>query len=96
KKLAEQSKQLGGFAGIIGTAVGVGTGAGLVSQIKPDLRCWHTLPANLQLGRVFLPEGEYNVTIKLIDYNGKVDRTDKKKIIVKKGEKTFMNYRTLY
>jgi len=96
KKLAEQSKQLGGFAGIIGTAVGVGTGAGLVSQIKPDLRCWHTLPANLQLGRVFLPEGEYNVTIKLVDYNGKVDRTDKKKITVKKGEKTFMNYRTLY
>jgi len=96
KKLAEQSKQLGGFAGIIGTAVGVGTGAGLISQIKPDLRCWHTLPANLQLGRVFLPEGEYNVTIKLIDYNGKVDRTDKKKITVKKGEKTFMNYRTLY
>ncbi len=96
KKLAEQSKQLGGFAGIIGTAVGVGTGAGLVSQIKPDLRCWHTLPANLQLGRVFLPEGEYDITIKLIDYNGKVDRTDKKKITVKKGEKAFMNYRTLY
>ena len=96
KKLAEQSKQLGGFAGLIGTAVGIGTGAGLISQIKPDLRCWHTLPANLQLGRVFLPEGEYDITIKLIDYNGKVDRTVKKKITVKKGEKTFMNYRTLY
>ncbi len=96
KKMAEQSKKLGSIAGLIGAIAGAGTGAALASQIKPDLRCWHTLPANLQVGRVFLSPGKYDVEIKLIDHSGSVEKTNKTKIEIKKGEKTFLNYRTLY
>jgi uncharacterized protein len=96
KALAERSKKLGGFAGIIGAVAGSAVGAGLLANIKPDLRCWHTLPANLQLSRVFLPPGQYNITIKFIDNAGMVERTTTHLIQIDKGKKTFFNFRTLY
>ncbi len=97
KKLAENSKKMGGYAGLIGAVVGIGVGAGLVSQIKPDLRCWHTLPANLQVGRIFLPPGVYKVTIKFIGQAGnEVYPGIENSVEIKKGEKVFYNYRTLF
>ncbi len=97
KKIAEQSKKVGGYAGLIGTLVGAGVGAGLVSQIKPDLRCWHTLPANLQLARLFLPPGEHKVVVKFRDAAGnEVSPPVKSTIKITKGERTFYNYRTLF
>jgi uncharacterized protein len=96
KELAQKSgKQVGQFAGIIGLVAGAGTGAALGSQIKPDLRCWHTLPANLQIGRIFLSPGIYDIAVKYMDYSGKVSETKTSKIEIKKGEKSFLNYRTL-
>lgn len=96
KKLAEQFKQTRQFAGLIGTIAGTGTGAALLANIKPDLRCWHTLPANLQLSRLYISPGVYNVKIKFIDRYGRVQRTTDHMIEIKKGEKTFFNFRTLY
>jgi len=95
KKLAEQSKQLGGFAGLIGAAAGLGTGAALFSQMKPDLRCWHTLPANFQLGREFLPPGKYTAKFQFMGGGGVVSTTEKE-VEIKKGEKTLVNLRTLF
>lgn len=97
KKLAEQSKQAGGYAGLIGTLVGAGVGAGLVTQIKPDLRCWHTLPANLQLARLFLRPGDHKVVVKFRDAAGnQVSPPVESTIQITKGERTFYNYRTLF
>ncbi len=97
KKIAEQSKKVGGYAGLIGTLVGAGVGAGLVSQIKPDLRCWHTLPANLQLARIFLPPGDHKVVVKFRDAAGnQVAPPVESTIRITKGERTFYNYRTLF
>lgn len=96
KELAEQSKKLGGVAGLIGAVVGVGTGSALASQIKPDLRCWHSLPGNLQISRIFLEPGKYNVVFKFIDQGGNEVSERKEEIEIKKGRKTFFNYRTLY
>lgn len=97
KKLAEQSKQAGGYAGLIGTLVGAGVGAGLVTQIKPDLRCWHTLPANLQLARLFLRPGNHKVVVKFRDAAGnQVSPPVESTIQITKGERTFYNYRTLF
>ncbi|HPD78551.1 MAG TPA: hypothetical protein PLH88_09025 [Spirochaetota bacterium] len=95
KKLAEQNKQLGQFSGLIGTVVAAGTGAYLFSQMKPDLRCWHTLPANFQLGRMTLKPGKYNVKFILSGAEGKIDEIEKE-VEIKKGEKTLVNIRTLY
>ncbi len=97
KELAERTKKMGGYAGLIGTVVGVGVGAGLMSQIKPDLRCWHTLPANLQLGRIFLPPGIYKIKIKFMGAAGQeVYPSVDSSVEIKKGEKAFYNYRTLF
>jgi len=96
KQLAKQSKKLGGVAGLIGAVVGAGTATALASQIKPDLRGWHTLPANLQLGRIFLSPGKYDIMIKYIGRNGSTVKTDNAKVEIKKDQKTFLNYRTLY
>lgn len=94
KKFAEKSKKTSGYAGLIGTVVGAGIGATLVSQIKPDLRCWHTLPENFQLTRLFLPEGHYNINFKFINHFGQVQKTDSLAVDIAKGKKTFINYRT--
>ncbi len=95
KKVAESFKQTKGFAGLIGLAAGAGTGAALFSQMKPDLRCWHTLPANFQLGRMRLKPGNYKLNFVLMGGGGIVDRIEKE-VEIKKGEKKVVNLRTLY
>lgn len=94
KKIAEEFKQTGGYAGLIGAVVGTGVGLTLVSQIKPDLRSWHTLPENFQLSRVFLPEGKHEVTFKFINNNGAIHKTDTISVEIKKAKKTYALYRT--
>ncbi len=96
KKLAEQSDRTKAFAGIIGAVAGAGTGAALISQIKPDLRCWHTLPANFQLGRVFLPPGEHDVNINLVGRGGGIVTTLSRKVNVEKGKRQLFSLRTVF
>jgi len=95
KKIAEQSKQLGQFSGLIGTVVGAGTGMALFSQMKPDLRCWHTLPANFQMGRMSIRPGKYKARFTLSGAGGNIDEIEKE-VEIKKGQKTLVNLRTLY
>ncbi len=95
KKVAEQFKQTKAFASVIGTLAGTGTGVALFSQMKPDLRCWHTLPANFQLGRMNLKPGKQKLNFILIGDGGIVDRVEKE-VEIKKGEKTLVNLRTLF
>ena len=94
KAAAEQIKDLGPFASLIGTAVGAGTGAFLFAQMKPDLRCWHTLPANFQIGRFTLKPGKHKVKYVLIG-GGRIIDTVEKDVEIKKGGKTLVNIRTL-
>jgi hypothetical protein len=63
--------------------------------MKPDLRCWHTLPANFQLGRMNLKPGKHNVSFAFIGAGGIIDRQEKE-VEIKKGEKKVVNLRTLY
>ncbi len=76
-------------AGLIGSVVGAGTAAALISSVKPDLRCWSTLPANLQLARIPLKPGNYTAQIQYISIDGeelsarsvpfKIEKSGKKK-----------------
>ena len=93
KKLAEQSDSTKNFAGLIGMVAGAGVGVGLLSQIKPDLRCWHTLPENFQLSRLFLPPGTYTITFKYVDNAGNTISTQTETITIEKGKKVFLNKR---
>ncbi|HNX57567.1 MAG TPA: hypothetical protein PKK43_00605 [Spirochaetota bacterium] len=88
--------KVGKLAGLIGAGVGAGVGAGLGSTIKPDLRCWHTLPANLQIRRFFIKPGNYDVNVDLIDAKGAVTQTKTEKLSVATGKKTLLNFRTLF
>jgi hypothetical protein len=98
--VAEQAaKKIGGtigaFSGLIGAAAGAGVGAGLASQIKPDLRCWHTLPANLQVKKIFLKPGSYDLTLTAVGDTGEADKKTIK-VDIAAGKKTLLNYRTLF
>ncbi len=91
KTAAEQSKKLGPWASLLGSVATVATGAALFSTIRPDLRCWHTLPANLQLARIFLPAGKYRGAIQFVGPGGAVYKTKRINITIKKGEKVFLS-----
>ena len=97
KKAAEQiGGTIGQFSGLIGAATGAGVGAGLASTIRPDLRCWHTLPANLQMKRFFLKPGTYELNVALQGSNGQTIQTDTQTVEIVSGKKTLLNYRTLF
>ncbi len=94
KKIAEKAGA-GSFAGLIGTVAGAGTGAALFSSMGPDLRCWHTLPARLHLGRIFLAPGNYDVKLDYINKKGNVAETENVPVTIKTGGIEFINKRTL-
>ncbi len=96
KKIAESSDSAKGVEGLVGLLVGAGAGALMMSQIGPDLRCWHSLPANLQIARMFLRPGQYTMTLNFIGQNGSVVKKETENFTVEKGKRTFLNYRTLY
>lgn len=75
-------------------ALGALTSAVLHAIDQPDLRSWTTLPANLQLARVTVPEGKHSITIDLVTHSGE----EKKSVKIFESElssktKTFLNYR---
>ncbi|MBN1533967.1 MAG: hypothetical protein JXA20_14955 [Spirochaetes bacterium] len=96
----EAARQIGGtvgqFSGLIGTVVGAGTGAALFASMKPDLRCWHTLPSNLQLGRQRLYPGQYSALIDFIGTDGSVRETRQVDFELKARERYIINTRSFY
>lgn len=94
QKIAEGLGGKGSIGNLIGTLVGAGTGVALFSQMKADLRCWHTLPAKLHLGRIFLAPGTYTAKIDFIGSSG-VIASKEIEVEIKANEKTFLNERTL-
>ena len=96
---AEQSiKQAGGgssTAALAGILTGVVTGSLLGSTIKPDLRCWHLLPSNFQVERIFLEPGEYNVEIRLEDGGRILTQNSFQKINIVQGGLIFINVRSI-
>ncbi len=77
---------------LLGSAVsfvsGMAAGYAIASSLKPDLRCWRTMPSNFQAKRVFLIPGEYEVSIK------SNSKTFTKNVKVEKGKPTFLAFRT--
>lgn len=76
-------------AGILGAlALQVAT----VATERADTRSWLTLPSNIQLARMSLPAGSYNVKVELLGENQQIIATqDYPGIVVKKSRMTFMS-----
>lgn len=89
------AKDNSGLSSLVGLLVGAGTGTALFATMKPDLRCWHTLPATLQLGRMRLKPGKYTATIEYIGYNGAVQDVKHLNFEINNKEKYFINIRTV-
>ena len=68
---------------------------GALRHHKPDLRCWHTLPANLQLARMRLLPGKYTAAVQYIGFNGAVQETKYLNFEIKRKDKYFVNIRTV-
>ncbi len=58
-----------------------------------DTRCWNTLPQEFELARVFLPQGEHNVEIEVVNSSGVVIDTIKRKVKIKAGAKSVISKR---
>ncbi len=95
KKITEGAGGKSSLGTILGILAGVGTGAALFSQVKPDLRCWHTLPDKLQLARMRLKPGTYKAVLEFKDASGTLIKEKNIELTVEKGKKVFINERTL-
>lgn len=56
-----------------------------------DTRCWNTLPQEIQLGRVYLPEGTHQVKMEVIGQTGAVIDTFDLPVTIKAGRKTIVS-----
>jgi len=76
------------MAGMLGAlALQVAT----VASERADTRSWLTLPSNIQMGRLSLPPGSYNVKVELLGADQRVVATlDYPEIAIKKSRKTFL------
>jgi uncharacterized protein len=100
-KVAEQqAKEKGGDSGgsivglIVGVAAGLIAGAGVSATIKPDLRCWRTLPSNFQVRRIFLEPGTYDFEFKS-NTSRAMGGKNFSKITVDSGKLVVINFRSL-
>lgn len=83
------SKQAGKKNDLAGLLVNI---AGLLTE-RADTRSWMSLPANIQLARVALSPGEYDLEVELLDTFGKPIKTLLHPAIqLEAGRKTFISY----
>lgn len=76
------------MAGVLG-AIAVQVAA--YATERADTRSWLTLPANVHLARLSLPQGSYNVKIELLGADSEVvDTHELSEIIINKAHKTFI------
>ncbi len=92
RKLSDGNR---GLSSLVGLLVGSGTGAALFATMRPDLRCWHTLPANLQLARVPLPPGTHCARLDFIGHYGTVVESRNVNFEINKNGKRFITIRTV-
>jgi hypothetical protein len=65
-----------------------------VASESADTRNWSTLPEKILMGRLILPEGEYDLKIDFYEYNGhKSDSYKIEGVEVDSGRTLFFNYR---
>lgn len=64
---------------------------------RADLRQWSTLPRSIQMIRVWLPKGEYKISLQGYDGSGvpTADQLSPQPIKINASRKTFYNYRSL-
>ncbi len=84
KKAKKQNKILGAVVNL----------AGAITE-SADTRSWQTLPNQIYMVRMPLPEGTHNISLSFLDTNGLVrDRMSIKDVNITSNRMTFLNFRT--
>ncbi|MCB9556573.1 MAG: hypothetical protein H6707_10750 [Deltaproteobacteria bacterium] len=81
-------KQVGG--GLFGALAKIGTSVAMQATEEADKRAWTTLPAEINIGRVWLEPGEHTVYLALPD-----GRVALPKVKIEAGKRVFLAMRTL-
>jgi hypothetical protein len=55
-----------------------------------DLKSWRSLPETINMAKLNLKPGKYNITIKYKDHLGNIVETEQKKIKIRKGKNRFL------
>ena len=91
-KEIEKSTGSNPFARVL---LGAVAGKGVAETIKPDLRCWHLLPSNFQISRIFLQPGEYKFNIEFKNNINPLLSNIPFKIKIEPKKITFLNFRSI-
>lgn len=85
----QMSRQAGENDGLAGLLMNI---AGVVSE-QADTRSWLTLPGEIQMARVTLPPGDYNVSLELIGLGGQVTHSlQLGQVNLTRGSKRYLSY----
>lgn len=76
---------------LVRVASGAAAGLAVSKSIAPDLRCWHTIPANFQVKRIFLTPGEYKFRL---NAPGNIVHNAPDRLIVEEGKPTVVSIRS--
>ncbi|OIR05600.1 hypothetical protein GALL_123440 [mine drainage metagenome] len=67
-----------------------------IATERADTRSWLTLPADVQMARLPLPPGTYDVTVELLGNNGQVIETNVfPQVAIRKEHKTYLSQHTM-
>ncbi|MDX2479169.1 MAG: hypothetical protein QNK24_02395 [Desulfuromusa sp.] len=70
--------------------------AGVLTE-RADTRSWLTLPAEIQLARIPIEPGIYDLKVELLDMAGRVtQRLDYPAVVLEAGKKTFLSYHGIH
>ena len=83
------SKEVGKQNDVAGLLVNI---VGVLTE-RADTRSWLSLPATIQMGRLYLPAGTYTLSIELLDDLGQIQHTTTlSDIKVSPGERRYVSY----
>lgn len=94
KGMQEAGKQAGGDGGAALQLVGALFQAGSYLAEEADKRSWITLPAAVNIGRMFVPPGPTTVDVQFVSRNGSVLEKKSFDVNAEAGKTTFLFYRT--
>ncbi|MEM6732226.1 MAG: hypothetical protein AAF658_11765, partial [Myxococcota bacterium] len=87
-------KEAGGDAGAVLQIAGALFQAGSYIAEEADKRSWITLPAQVNIGRVYVPAGTNELDVQFVSRNGSVVETKKFQVSPQAGKTEFVFYRT--
>jgi hypothetical protein len=67
-----------------------------IATERADTRSWLTLPANVQIARLDLPPGSYDVTVELLGSDEQVIASNVyPQIVIRKAHKTYLSQHSM-